>query len=263
MRATVKVIGFAAAAWAAAAAAQLPPARAPLATRGGWEAGAQVARYRYEEPGLMHLTGDRIGATGSYTGSNENGNYGRIEMRFSYGELDYQGSGTLSNVPDQLFELRALAGKDTRVGKMIWSPYVGAGYRYLYNDLRGVTSTGAVGYRRYSGYFYLPLGVTLRVRLNDAWVLAPQFEYDEFVRGTQRSYLADTGLGYNDVSNRQRRGRGYRAQLMFEGRRWAFGPWLNYWNVKDSDLQPIGMGIGGLEPGNWTRESGVELRYRL
>jgi len=263
MRATVTVIGFAAAAWAAAAVAQLPPARDPLATRGGWEAGAGLARYRYEEPGLMRLTGDRIGATGSYTETNEIGYFGRVEMRLSYGELDYQGSGTLSNVPDWLFEIRVLAGRDYRAGKSGWSPYAGAGYRYLYNDLRGVSSTGALGYRRYSGYFYLPLGVMLRVRLNDEWVLTPQLEYDAFVRGTQRSYLADTGLGFNDVGNQQQRGRGYRAQLMFEGRRWAFGPWSHYWNVKDSDLQPVGMGFAGLEPANWTRESGVELRYRF
>jgi hypothetical protein len=44
-------------------------------------------------------------------------------------------------------------------------PYAGLGFRYLYNDLRGTSSTGAIGYRRESHYFYVPLGVTLRVPL--------------------------------------------------------------------------------------------------
>jgi hypothetical protein len=258
MRASVALISIAAVVWAGAV-----EAKDPLATRAGWEVGGQVARYRYEEPDVMWLKGDRIGAMGAYTAVNDKRVYARFELRQSYGELDYQGSGTLNNVPDQLFEARALAGRDYPAGKLVWSPYVGGGFRYLYNDLRGVTSTGAIGYQRDSSYFYVPLGVTLRMRLGGEWVLAPQLEYDAFVHGVQRSLLTDTGLGAPDVTNQQRRGRGYRAQLMFEGRRWAFGPWLHYWNIKDSDIQPIAPGFGGLEPANWTRESGVELRYRF
>ncbi len=260
MRANLALIGLAAVAWGAVAQAQMNPLPQGLATRSGWEAGGQLARYRYEEPNFMWLKGDRIGVTGSYTRVNQKRVYGRIEGRWSYGELDYQGSGALSNVPDSLYEVRALAGRDYGMGgTMAWSPYVGFGFRHLYNDLRGVTSTGAIGYRRDSSYFYVPLGITLRMRLGEDWVLAPQLEYDGFVHGVQRTYLSDTGIpGYRDVTNQQRRGRGHRAQVMFEGRRWAFGPWMHYWNVKDSDIQPA-----GLEPANWTREAGVELRYRF
>ncbi len=257
------LVGLLAAGWGAVAIGQMEPRRDPLATRGGWEVGGQLARYRYEEPRLMSLTGDRVGATGAYTVASERRNYMRFELRYSYGELDYVGSGTLDGVPDQLIEVRALAGRDFRAGKVAWSPYVGFGMRYLYNDLRGVTSTGAIGYQRESNYFYVPLGITLRVLLGEHWVLAPQIEYDGFLKGAQHSYLSDTGLGFNDATNWQRRGRGYRAQLMFEGRRWSFGPWMNYWQIKDSEIQPIGAGFIGWEPENWTRESGVELRYRF
>lgn len=258
MRVSVVVIGLAAVVWAGAVEAE-----DPLATRSGWDVGGQLARYRYEEPGLMHLTGERIGATVAYTVANERRTYMRFELRYSYGELEYQGSGTLDGAPDHLFEVRSLAGRDFRTGALVWSPYLGFGMRYLYNDLRGITSTGAIGYQRESNYFYMPLGITLRVPLGEHWVLAPQIEYDGFLKGAQHSYLADTGLGFNNVTNWQRRGRGYRAQLMFEGRRWSFGPWMNYWQIKDSEIQPIGAGFIGLEPENWTRESGVELRYRF
>ena len=52
MRALI-FIGIAAAFSAGAALAQAPAGRSPHATKGGWELGAQLARYRYEEPGLM------------------------------------------------------------------------------------------------------------------------------------------------------------------------------------------------------------------
>jgi len=244
-------------------AASAGAAEDPLATRSGWEVGGQVARYRYEEPDFMWLKGNRFGVTGAYTETNEKRVYGRIEARWSYGELDYQGSGTLKRVPDHLLETRMLAGRDYPRGSLVWSPYAGAAFRYLYNDLRGVTSTGQIGYRRESLYFYVPLGLTLRMPLGGSWALAPQLEYDGFVRGVQRTHLSDTGLGFNDIGNQQREGRGYRAQLMVEGRRWAFGTWMHYWKIKDSDIQPIGAGLGGVEPANWTRETGVELRYRF
>jgi hypothetical protein len=125
----------------------------PLATRSGWEVGGQVARYRYQEPDIMWLKGDRFGASLAYTEANDKRVYGRIEARWSYGELGYLGSGTLDGVPDHLLEVRMLAGRDYPRGSLAWSPYVGAAFRYLYNDLRGVSSTGQRGYRRESAYF--------------------------------------------------------------------------------------------------------------
>jgi len=258
MRAGMTAAGFAAALWASPLQAQ-----DLLATRGGWEVGGQFARYHYEEPDFMWLKGERVGAAASYTFASERRTYSRFEVRWSYGELEYEGSGTLQGVPDYVLEARVLAGRDYAAGRLAWSPYLGAGLRLLHNDLRGVSSTGQRGYRRESSYFYVPLGLILRVPLGAGWVLAPRLEYDGFVRGVQRSYLSDTGLGANNVTNGQRRGRGYRVQLMLEGRRWSLGPWLDYWKVKDSDVQPIGLGLAGLEPANWTREAGVEVRYRF
>ncbi|HJS37360.1 MAG TPA: outer membrane beta-barrel protein [Burkholderiales bacterium] len=245
--------------WACAAAAQDDP----LATRGGWEVGLQLSTYEYEEPDFALLEGERIGVSGAYTFLGKERFHSRIEARYSYGELDYTGSGTIADVPDHLFEGRALALWELRHGALMWVPYGGLGFRYLYNDLRGTSSTGAIGYRRESHYFYVPLGVTLRVPLGGRWIMAPQIEYDAFARGSQRSYLADTGLGFSDVTNEQMEGYGVRAQLAFEGPRWSFIVWTNYWDVEDSDIQPIGLGYAGLEPANTTRESGVEVRYRF
>jgi len=236
----------------------------PLLTRRGWEVGGQVSKYYYEEPDFMNLKGNQLGAVGAYTFTSPNRVYNRIDGRVAYGSLKYEGSGTMSDVPDWIAEVRAVIGRDFLVSENVaLSPYIGLGYRYLYNDLRGYTSTGAVGYQRYSHYFYAPVGVTLRMRTGGHWVIAPSLEYDAFLGGRQYSKLSDTGLGYSDASNDQDSGRGYRATFMVEKGHWSFGPWLHYWNIKDSDTVPIGLGFVGMEPANWTREYGLELRYRF
>jgi hypothetical protein len=243
--------------------AQAPQDGGALDTRTGLEVGVQASRYKYEEPNFALLEGDRVGATATFTYVGPDRWHSRFEGRYSYGRLDYSGSGTMPNVPDQLVEIRAAAGKDYRRWGAVWSPYIGVGVRFLHNDLRGTTSTGAIGYRRQSRYYYFPLGFGLRYPLGGGWVFAPQLEYDAFSDGNQRSYLSDTGLGFSDVNNNQARGYGNRGRLAFERGSWSIAAWFEHWKIRDSDIQPIGFGLVGLEPANTTRESGVEVRYRF
>jgi len=245
--------------------AQKSPEPDPLATRRGWEVGGQLAHYHYEEPDFAKLIGNRGGPVGAYTFPPRwDRVFFRVDGRGSYGALKYQGSGTQDSVPDVIVEARGVAGLDFFPGNRVsLSPYLGFGYRHLYNDSRGYTSTKAAGYRRYSNYVYAPVGVTIRFDLGNRWVLAPTVEADIFILGKQRSRLSDANLGFNDVTNTQRHGHGSRAYLMVEKDHLAFGAWMHYWNIKDSDVQPIGLGRGGLEPANWTRESGIEFRYRF
>ena len=246
----------------AAAAAQ---ERDPLLTRRGWEVGGQFAHYHYEEPDFAKLIGNRGGVVGAYTFPRGwDRRFFRVDGRGSYGALRYRGSGTQDSVPDFIIEARAVAGMDFPAGSGVaFSPYFGLGYRYLYNDSRGYTSTSAAGYRRYSNYLYAPAGVTIRFDLGNRWVLAPAAEADIFILGKQKSQLSDANLGFNDAINTQERGNGHRMYLMVEKNRVAFGAWWHYWHINDSDVQPIGRGRAGLEPENWTRESGLELRSRF
>lgn len=238
----------------------------PLLNRRGWEAGGQISSYRYEEPNFMKLSGGRIGGVGAYTFTFPNRVYLRIDGRASYGLLDYEsvGTGTQDDVPDFTTEARVVVGYDFLAGESVaLSPYIGFGYRYLYNDLTGYSSTGAVGYERISQYIYVPIGITMRFRAAERLVIAPTLEYDWFLRGRQESYLSDTGLGYSDATNTQKNGRGYRAYLMFETRRWSLGPYTHYWKIKDSDVVQIAPGTFAFEPENTTREYGVEFRWRF
>jgi hypothetical protein len=238
----------------------------PLATRRGFEVGVQLAHYHYEEPNFAQYIGNRGGIVGAYTfPSRWNRVFFRVDGRESYGRLKYRGSGTQDSVPDLIIETRSVAGLDFFPGNRVsLSPYLGLGYRYLYNDSRGYTSTNAAGYRRHSNYLYAPVGLTTRVDLGSRWVLAPTFEADIFILGKQKSQLSDANIaGLNDVTNTQKHGYGYRAYLMVEKDHLAFGAFMHYWSIKDSDVQPIGPGVAGREPANWTRESGIEFRYRF
>jgi len=256
-----------------AAIAQTSPEPNPLATRRGFELGAHLAQYHYEEPSFAQFTGSRAGIVGAYTfPSSWNRAFLRIDGRGSYGSLKYQGSGTQDSVPDLIVEARGVAGMDFPSGSGVsLSPYLGLGYRYLYNDSRGYTQSGGqvfAGYRRYSNYLYLPIGLTTRIGIEAGWVLAPTVEADIFIQGKQQSQLSDTNIaGLNDVTNTQSHGYGYRTYLMVEKDHLAFGAWTHYWDIKDSDVQFAGVvngvRVGGLEPANWTRESGVEFRYRF
>jgi hypothetical protein len=234
-----------------------------LSTRPGLEIGGQLAYYDYKEPNFAEIKGPRLGFVGAWTAVGEQKLFLRIDGRASYGSLDYKGSGTATGVPDFILEARAVVGIDLDLSGATLSPYAGLGYRYLYDDLTGYSSTGAAGYRRYSNYLYAPLGVTLRIGLDSEWVLAPTLEWDFFLQGKQKSMLSDANPTLGNPTNTQSSGSGYRAYLMFEKGRLAIGPYLQYWHIQDSDLQPIGGGRLGLEPENFTHEYGLELRYRF
>jgi len=142
----------------------------------------------------------------------------------------------------------------------MYSPFIGIGYRYLFNDLRGYSSSGAIGYRRESNYLYVPIGLTHRFELQDEALLATTLEYDLFLRGKQVSKLSDTGLfGYADVTNDQYGGGGFRAEVMYTLVDWSFGPFISIWDIKDSNLV---QGVG-LEPQNRTTEFGLRMRCRI
>lgn len=238
----------------------------PLATPTGFTLGVQGSDYVYREPTLgVELSGSKLGITASYT-KNESREFPfiRFDVRYADGRLKYEGSGTMNDVPDKNVETRMVFGKDFfPMGGYSMTPYVGLGYRYLHNDLRGTTSTGALGYRRTSHYTYLPFGLNMRFHPASGWILAPTAEFDVFLGGRQESRLSDTGLGFSDASNGQGKGYGYRASFFIEKGHIAFGPWMHYWRIQKSDLAEIGFGVADYEPKNWTREIGAELRYRF
>jgi hypothetical protein len=189
--------------------------------------------------------------------------------------MNYTGSGTVDGIDDRVFEGRLTVGRALLLGAQGGSritPFLGYGYRRLYDELGGrVTSTGALGYDRLSQYHYAPLGVEGLFFLGDRWSVRPTLEYDYFIAGSQDSYLSQTGLGLGDLHNSQDSGYGVRASLLFGtiigSLRMEFGPYLRYWKIDDSDIQPVvfsGVTVGGgFEPANETYEAGLAVKVNF
>jgi hypothetical protein len=238
----------------------------------GTELGATVSHYRYEEPSLgVKLEGYKGGLDIAVVTKPSGVWFFRWEGRYEYGKTDYTGSGTKNGNPDWYFELRGMVGKDFEFGNYGLAPYTGLGFRYLYNDIRGVTSTGAIGYTRNSQYTYLPVGVTHRFKLEANTRLATTLEVDYLIQGRQTSTLSDFNPAFADVTNDQRTGYGIRGSIYYEKDRWMLGPWFQYWNTGRSDPAPVIASIAGVnfivgtafEPRNKTTEMGLRFGYRF
>jgi len=241
-----------------------------LATQSGHELGFSLSSYRYSEPGVMNIKSNK--KTGiEYTGTHafdsgwpnqHKGMFVRTELRYATGNADYDSvsTGTLSNVPDWNYEIRILGGKDFALEGYTVSPYIGFGYRYLFSDLRGTTTTNARGYRRESNYYSIPIGLTHKLNLSNQKQLYTTFEYDYLVRGLQKTMISDATPAFSDVSNPQRRGYGLRLSTMLRMDKWTVGPSLVYWQINASDTVTKNS-LNYTEPKNNTTEIGLKANY--
>lgn len=238
------------------------------------EVGVTLSDYRYSESG-MSLTALKLGIDYSLTFAFRNRWFVKGSLRHAVGDADYQGTGTMGGVFDWYFENRWVAGREFPFGRHSLSPHVGLGYRYLYNDLRGTTSTGAVGYRRESQYLTVPIGLTHAVALPGRARAVTTLEYDHLIRGRQDTRLSDIeGRGHwvdvPDVVNHQRNGYGWRLSHGYQAERWAVGAYVGIWRIKSSDRVDIRVSTTHgaenwtvWEPANKTREIGAKAVYRF
>jgi hypothetical protein len=230
----------------------------------------------YDEPNFMRNKGIMYGLSGDYT-YRPNHFMFKMDGRFSFGNMDYWSgrTGTNSGIRDYNFETRFSLGYSLNASpKVVFTPFVGLGYRYLADLSGGMTTTsGASGYDRESNYLYSPLGTEAMLRLKGRWALGLTGEYDLFWHGWQYSEIGDMPVPnpyYIPVflpgfvaKNDQANGWGARGsiKLVRKLRRidFAIEPYFRYWNIKDSDLfviQVVNYGWGGKEPVNNTTEWG-------
>ena len=207
-----------------------------------------------------HVTTLTIGA--EFPNRND-GWFLRGDIRYATGKGDYSSNltGTLNDRPDRYYEVRGLVGKDFDLGNYTLSPYAGLGYRHLYNDLRGVTSTRALGFRRESNYTTLPVGVTHKMNLANQMQLLTTVEYSHLIRGRQDSKISDALPATADISLKQPSGYGVRLGTMFRFDTWSVGPSLILWRIKESDRGPAPLLFS--EPRNNTYEIGIKGVYHF
>jgi hypothetical protein len=227
--------------------------------------GVSLSGYEYQEPGFMSLHASKIGIdyAGTYAISrpwpqDRQGWFLGGHARYATGKADYRSpvSGTLDNRENWYYEVRGWLGKDVMRDTYVLSPYTGLGWRYLYNDLRGTTSTGNLGYRRESRYTSVLLGVTHRMHLSDQSLLKTTVEYLHLLEGEQRANLADVTPLLPDLRLPQDNGYGLRLSTTRQLETWQVGLNVGYWNIAASQAVS-----GRVEPRNSTLEVGIQVAF--
>lgn len=226
-----------------------------------YEAGTGSTAYSHE--------GNKVGLVGRFTQALPGQWFWGADGRQSHGNINYSSTsrGDKGGNAEVLTEARITGGRDFPLGAQLLAPYFGLGYRELFTDLRGLTSTGDAGYRRRSQYVYLPLGLTHRLQLHPAARLSTSLEYDLLLDGRQNFQLSDTDATSNDPVTSQRSGHGMRLYISYETYDWSLGLFVHDWQVGASDTarQSLAGTPAALieEPANSTREVGVQFRLRF
>lgn len=176
------------------------------------------------------------------------------------GPAHYAGSGKLDGY--FYYKFRGEAYAAYRFGRFI--PYIGLGYRALYDDSGGKTTTdGSLSYDRLSQYFYLPVGSFFQIA--DSLRIKGQFNW--LLYGKQISYLSDIS-GFSDVENEQKSGWGVDTTLEFAvTKRIGLYGFFRYWMIDDSE-DTVGFFNGtpaftAVEPQNTTIETGIGISYKF
>jgi len=235
-----------------------------------FDIGAEVFWHNYEEREIsVKESGMMYGASLAYT--YHKNIMARLSVLLAAGEVDYQNSGRLDDIPDRMLEVRGLVGYDIYVTpNSIITPYIGLGYRYLNDDSSGMTSViGARGYERESNYIYSPIGVELTGLIEGGWTIGLSAEVDFLWYGKQKTHISDWDPTYADFENDQDVGYGLRGSLKIQKRfdhcSLLVEPFVRYWNIKESDLEPqirngaVVPGVWWVEPKNITSEFGCKL----
>jgi len=227
--------------------------------------GIYTSNITYKEPSVMKENGSLFGFTGRIV-VRKTSSFLALEGAYSSGDMDYDGSGAIKGIPDEMLEIRGVVGRDLRLNSEYKiTPYIGLGYRNLNDDSSGMrSSTNASGYEREQVYLYSPIGVEFqRNKMLGGWILRGRVEYDYFIQGKNHSYTGALN-GYDDVSFDQHDGYGWRlsvglTRMLTAGRSITIEPFYKYWNISESDVTYDSDGDGWIEPDNNSKELGISL----
>jgi len=211
-----------------------------------WQWGVSSGVNQYKEPGFMQLKGQEVGLhVHTY-------NFARlpqlhIEGDTFFGQQDYtsEGTGSMNGVHNVETRLRALmpmyGNTSNRFGL-----FAGLGIHTLWNDLRGISTTGNGGYERRAKQLWLPVRW-----VSNSW----EIEGGVLVYGKHTSMLsqANTTPPSTDVVNTQKKGVYVQGKLNIQlDARHALSPYVRYTGLSDSDKVS-----GAYEPASNRWQAGV------
>jgi len=228
--------------------------------------GIGLSQYAYREPSLGVMQDGWLGiAQAKWAPDNLRFKNWPLTLsgQATFGYADYSGSGTMANQPTSIYQLQVESPHTEWVKGYQISP--GLGYRYLYNDARGTTSTNYSGYRRTSEYLFASLGVERPFGEN--WRATATGYY--LLTGRQTSNLFDVGGNYatqGPLQNTQRHGFGWKAGICKTYQALDFCSNFEYWQIGASDNDYFvfnGRSYPVFEPANHTKSFQFTVNYKL
>lgn len=228
--------------------------------------GVYHSNITYTEPDVMEEEGYLLGLMSRFV-YYEGNLFRTLEISYAGGYMDYDGSGTIENIPNEIFEIRGLLGHDLAyIADYKISPYFGLGYRYLIDDSSDlVSSTSAGDYERKQSYFYFPIGIELKKQnAIYGWMLSASVEYDLLIGGESTVYIGDT----EDLYFTQDEGHGTRISMSFtrdyhNGLALTVAPFYRYWSISESDMDYDTNNYGWVIPDNHSEEFGISLSFTM
>ena len=243
-------------------AADLDSAPIALTTQAENRLSFTLSDYYYYEPSLDVTFAGPKGGIGYYRAQPLTESFfGIFEIDYRFGPTEYSWSGVSGEgIPEYYIDGKIALGRDFNFENFVISPYVGLGYRRLFNEFGTLTNS----YDRMSQYWYIPVGLIHRIGLGSDARLETMVEGDILLAGYQESKFSQYSPDWQDVHNTQSRGYGIKASMMYQRDHWGIGPYLNYWNIEDSDSDSTPCYPGQVckifEPANSTTEYGVEFQ---
>jgi hypothetical protein len=151
----------------------------------------------------------------------------------------------------------------TPVGLLQASAYLGLGYRWHHNDLRGITTLGSVGYRRTNQRVYAPLG--LQVSTQAPKVITASFEYTPTLHGLHTTHMTDIGATQDATVTQKSQGWALQVGWQFSPG-WEFGLYHRQWNTQATaawNSTRNGITQRYFEPASQWRDAGLKLSHQF
>ena len=261
-----------------ASAAAFMPSGAAAQTRPGFEVGAELFDYdyneRFEGETVARDDGKFGGITFGYVETIGGGSFLRAKLSVDFGSVDYSSDdGEIEDVSQDIGQLEFHFGHDFRIGERAsLTPFVGLGSRVLEDHSGGEeTEFGLLGYDREISYAYVPVGLAATFRVGGSASLALSAQYNWVVGGEAKSDFSGIDPEFPDVKVDLQEGHGFEASAMVSlpiGRSAiGFGPFVRSWRIRQSEsfvlTDPEGSGesIELFEPATRTTEAGVRLSF--
>ncbi len=251
-----------------ALAADATPVTDMLITQAESRISIGLSNYDYHEPSLdVGISGLR-GGIGYYgTKPLADNFFGLLSVDYRFGSVEWTASdssggagGQANGIPDYYVDGKIAVGRDLPFDSFVLSPYIGLGYWRLFNGFSSASS----GYDRIQEYFYLPVGLIHRFGLGSDGMLETTVEGNFLLAGYHKAEFSDFDSNWEDANFKQDSGYGIKASMIYRKGSWGIGPYLNYWNIADSDADYIkcyeGSICGTFEPANSTTEYGIEVQ---